>query len=65
MGSHARFAAKSGVTKSLPGNKTYAGMPAIEIMERNRLDVLVHRLPELVKKVNKLEAEIKTLKESR
>lgn len=65
VGSHARFAAKSGVTKSLPGNKTYAGMPAIEIMERNRLDVLVHRLPELVKKVNKLEAEIKTLKESR
>lgn len=62
VGSHARIAARTGVTKSIPGDKTYAGMPAIEIMEKNRTDVLVRRLPELVKKVNELESEISKLK---
>ncbi|MFQ6674474.1 MAG: UDP-3-O-(3-hydroxymyristoyl)glucosamine N-acyltransferase [Fidelibacterota bacterium] len=62
VGSHARLAAKTGITKSLGGHKTYAGMPAREIGEKNRLDALVRRLPQLVKKINELDSEISNLK---
>lgn len=58
IGAHARIAAKTGVTKSLPGGRTYAGMPARDIWEKNRMDALVRRLPDLVKKVKQLESRI-------
>ena len=35
VGTRARLAAKSGVTKSLPGNETYAGMPARKISDKS------------------------------
>lgn len=58
VGDHAKLAAKAGVTKSLPGHKTYAGMPAREISEKNRMDALVRRLPELVRKVKELQSRM-------
>jgi UDP-3-O-[3-hydroxymyristoyl] glucosamine N-acyltransferase len=54
VGSHAQLAAKSGVTKSLPGNETYAGMPARKISEKNRQDALLSRLPEMAEQVKDL-----------
>jgi len=65
VGNHARLAGKTGVTKSIPGFKTYAGMPAREIMQKNRSDALVRRLPELVRKIKELESEILKLKEGK
>ena len=65
LGSHARLAARTGVTKSLPGHTTYAGMPARDIHEKNRADAMVRRLPELAKKIRDLESEISQLKGDR
>lgn len=62
VGDGAVVAAKAAITKSVPGGKTYAGMPARDIREKNRLDALVRRLPELVNKIKELEAEIARLK---
>jgi len=47
--------AQAGVSKSLPGGKTWWGCPAREIMEAKRIEAAVHRLPELLKRVRKLE----------
>ncbi|MFQ6615379.1 MAG: UDP-3-O-(3-hydroxymyristoyl)glucosamine N-acyltransferase [Fidelibacterota bacterium] len=62
VGDGARVAAKAAITKSVPGGKTYAGMPARDIREKNRLDALVRRLPELVRKIQELESEVSRLK---
>ncbi|MFQ6674715.1 MAG: UDP-3-O-(3-hydroxymyristoyl)glucosamine N-acyltransferase [Fidelibacterota bacterium] len=62
VGAGARVAAKAGITKSVPGDKTYAGMPARDIREKRRLDALVRRLPELVRKIRELESEVSRLK---
>ena len=47
IGSKTQLAAKSGVTKSLEGGQTYAGMPARKIFEKNKQDALIGRLPEM------------------
>ena len=47
IGSKTQLAAKSGVTKSLEGGQTYAGMPARKISEKNKQDGLSGRLPEM------------------
>ena len=39
VGKRAKLAAKSGVTKSLAGNQTYAGMPARKISEKNKVNI--------------------------
>lgn len=57
IGDGVRVGAQSGVPKSIPAGKTYFGYPAREIMEAKRIEASLHRLPELLKRVKKLEDE--------
>jgi UDP-3-O-[3-hydroxymyristoyl] glucosamine N-acyltransferase len=58
IGNHAVFAAKSGATKSLPGGKIYAGMPAREIHEKNKRDAAYSQVISLKKRLKKLEEKL-------
>ena len=62
IGDRARIASRGGITKSVPGGKTYSGMPAREAMEQNKLDAYINRLPELVKRVQALEQKLENRK---
>lgn len=50
--------AQSGVSKSIPPGKIYFGYPAREIMETKRIEASLVRLPELLKRVKKLEKKL-------
>ena len=64
VGTRSRLAAKSGVTKSLPGNETYAGMPARKISEKNKIDASLNLLPEFFAKIKELNKKIKKIEEN-
>ena len=64
VGDHAKLAAKSGVTKSLSGGETYAGMPAREISEKNRQDAHISRMPMMAKKLKELEKRLAELEKN-
>ncbi|HJL75515.1 MAG TPA: UDP-3-O-(3-hydroxymyristoyl)glucosamine N-acyltransferase [Candidatus Marinimicrobia bacterium] len=55
IGDGAVFAIKSVATKSLPGGRTYAGMPAREIREHNKKDAVLTEVASLKKRIAKLE----------
>jgi len=55
IGDRAVFAVRSGATKSLPGGKVYAGMPAREIKEQTKKDAVVSEIDILKKRISKLE----------
>ena len=55
IGDGARVGAQSGVSKSIPAGKTMFGSPAREIMETKRIEASLTRLPELFKRVKRLE----------
>ena len=55
LGDGVRVAAQSGVSKSIPAGKTMFGYPAREIMETKRIDAALGHLPDLLKRVRKLE----------
>ncbi len=57
LGNGVRVGAQSGVSHSIPDGKTYFGYPAREIMETKRIEAAIRRLPELLKRVKKLENE--------
>jgi UDP-3-O-[3-hydroxymyristoyl] glucosamine N-acyltransferase len=44
---------QSGVTKSLEGNKTYFGTPAVEAKQKRREIALLRNLPSLIEKLSK------------
>ena len=52
IGEGAVVMAQSGVTKSIEGGKTYFGMPAQEARQQMRQQIMLRKLPELLK--NKL-----------
>lgn len=54
IGQGAVIGAKSGIGKSLPGNKTYAGIHAIEIRQALREMAAVRRLPDLLARLERL-----------
>ncbi len=58
IGNRAVFAAKSGATKSLPGGKIYAGMPAREIREKNKRDAVYSQVIPLKKRLKILEEKL-------
>ena len=58
LGSRSILAAKTGVTKSLAGGKTYAGMPAREIKEKNRRDAIFAEVNILKKRFENLENKL-------
>lgn len=55
IGDGAIFAIKSVATKSLPGGKTYAGMPAREIKEQHKKDAVLTEIAVIKKRLLKLE----------
>ena len=58
IGDQAQVAAYSGVPGDLEGGQAYMGIPAIPISEGRRVRVLQARLPELVKRVRRLERRL-------
>ncbi len=58
IGDRAIFVSKAGATKSLPGNKIYAGMPAREIHEKNKRDAAYSQIISLKKRLKQLEEKL-------
>lgn len=58
IGDGVRVGAQSGVPKSIPAGKTVFGSPAREIMESKRIEAALTRLPELFKRVKKIEKKL-------
>ena len=50
IGDNCRVAAKSAVMKSLDKNMIVSGIPAMDHRKKKRLDVLISKLPDLIKK---------------
>jgi UDP-3-O-[3-hydroxymyristoyl] glucosamine N-acyltransferase len=55
IGDQVKVAAQSGVTHTVPSGKTMLGSPAHDAMESKRIEAALRRLPELLKRVRKLE----------
>lgn len=62
IGSGSIVGAKSGVTKNIPANTFVWGIPARHHLTQKKITALTHRLPELVKKVQRLEKLIQEVK---
>ena len=50
IGDNCKIAAKSAVMRSLEKDMIVSGIPAIDHRKKKRLDVLISKLPELLKK---------------
>ena len=61
IGDRVEIAARSGVTKSIAAGARVSGFPAKEHHEEKRIVASVRRLPELLRRVKRLEAEIEEL----
>ncbi len=57
LGDGVRVGAQSGVAKSIPAGETVLGSPAHNIKDSLRIDAALTRLPELLKRVKKLESK--------
>jgi len=55
IGDGVKVGAQSGVSKSIPDGKTVFGYPARDIMVTKRIEAALTRLPDLLKRVKKLE----------
>jgi UDP-3-O-[3-hydroxymyristoyl] glucosamine N-acyltransferase len=62
IGDRAIVIAQAGVPKSLEGGKIYAGSPAREFMEFKKTEAQIHRLPQRLEQLRKVEAELADLK---
>ncbi len=58
LGDGARVGAQSGVAKSIPPGRSVFGSPAREAMETMRIDAALARLPELLRRVRKIEKKL-------
>ena len=54
IGNNSIFASKAGVTKSLKGERVYAGFPAREIKDHNRRQALINQIDKLKRKVSQM-----------
>lgn len=59
VGSNSVFAARTGISKSIPEGSFCAGFPIQSHSEWLKTQAAIRQLPELIKKVRKLEAELK------
>ncbi|MBE0477649.1 UDP-3-O-(3-hydroxymyristoyl)glucosamine N-acyltransferase [Candidatus Aerophobetes bacterium] len=59
IGANSIVGAKSGITKDIPANSFVWGIPARDHLVQKKITAVVHRLPELLKRVQKLEKLIK------
>ncbi len=55
IGDQATFAARSGATADMEGGKTYGGYPAQPHMDEQRQKAALRKLPDLIKRVGRLE----------
>lgn len=62
IGDNAKIGAKAGVVNDVPDGETYLGQPAIPIADMRRQVVYVQRLPDMVKQLKSLEAEVAQLR---
>ena len=58
IGSNVVIAAKSGVTNDVPDGKQMSGYPLREHIEDLRIKMAMGKVPELVKRIKKLEKEL-------
>lgn len=58
IGDGAMVGAQSGVSKSLEGGKAYFGYPARPIQETAKIEAALRNLPELMKRVKRIEKEL-------
>lgn len=58
IGDGVRVGAQSGVPRSIPAGKTVFGYPARDIMETKRIEAALTRLPELLKRVRRIEQKL-------
>lgn len=58
IGSDAMVGGQSGVTRDLPGGARYFGLPAVEAGESFRILGALRKLPELLRRVARLESEL-------
>jgi UDP-3-O-[3-hydroxymyristoyl] glucosamine N-acyltransferase len=61
LGSQTILAAQSGVPKSLAGNTTYLGSPALPDHEQHRQYVAIRKLPRMREQLNELAADVKEI----
>lgn len=54
---------QAGLQQSFPANSKITGSPAIELMKRRRIDKIEENLPETLREIKKMRAEIDELKE--
>ena len=59
IGNNSTVASKAGVTKSLKGERVYAGFPARDIKDHNRRQALINEIDKLKRKLFQLSKEIK------
>lgn len=62
IGENTVVAAKSGVTKDIPPDTFVSGFPARTHTKQKRIKAMIHRLPELVKRIEQLEKSIKEIR---
>jgi len=58
IGDGVQVAAQSGVKDNIPAGKTFFGSPAREFMEAKRIEASIPRLPELLRRVRKIEDKL-------
>ncbi|HFB67397.1 MAG TPA: UDP-3-O-(3-hydroxymyristoyl)glucosamine N-acyltransferase [Calditrichae bacterium] len=63
IGNKVTVAAKAGVTKDIEDGQTVFGFPARPIQKMRRIEATISQLPELVKRIRQLEAQVATLLE--
>ena len=65
VGDQATVAAKAGVSKDVPAKAVFFGYPAEPLDEAKASIARVRRLPKLLERVRKLEAELQAMKDGR
>jgi UDP-3-O-[3-hydroxymyristoyl] glucosamine N-acyltransferase len=65
IGDRVQLGAQSGVTNDIPDGEVYFGYPARPVMHAKRIEAVVNNLPQLMKRIKKLEKEIAELKDRR
>jgi UDP-3-O-[3-hydroxymyristoyl] glucosamine N-acyltransferase len=64
IGDRAQIAAQSGIAKSVPDGEIVFGTPARPIMKTKRIEVALDKLPDLLKRVKKLEKALEKLEDN-
>jgi len=58
IGDNVIVAAQSGVKESLEDGKTYLGSPARDVMHQKRIEAIVNKLPDYIRRLRKLEEKL-------